>query len=336
MSRKELFIDASEDDLNALRRIFIYHESSRARQRAGMIIMLAKKKSMTDVSIIFGVNYRTVQTTRKKWIKSGFESLVDAPRSGGPLKTTEDQRKYIIDYAKSKPSTSKELLVQHIENGGREVHSNTIKNILKFAGMAWKRTRHSLKKKRDPVRYEEAKVDIGKLRDRAAKNEIVLAYVDEVGFSQIHPNRSAWTSVGDCHLIEATRGKRLNLLGAILSTGKFLAYKFWQTCDQDLFKCFLDKLKDIRYELQKPLYIILDNASIHTSKVVKEMANFLKAHDVHLYFLPPYSPELNRIEKLWHQIKYSWMDVKKRDAETLEQDVEDIIQGYGSKYKFSF
>ncbi|WP_157648304.1 IS3 family transposase, partial [Burkholderia ubonensis] len=32
-----------------------------------------------------------------------------------------------------------------------------------------------------------------------------------------------------------------------------------------------------------------------------------------LYFLPPYSPELNRIEKLWHKMKYEWLAFKARD-----------------------
>ena len=37
---------------------------------------------------------------------------------------------------------------------------------------------------------------------------VVIAYLDESGFSQIHPNRGAWTSKGQRHLIKAVRGKR--------------------------------------------------------------------------------------------------------------------------------
>ncbi len=32
---------------------------------------------------------------------------------------------------------------------------------------------------------------------------------------------------------------------------------------------------------------------------------WLHGQGVTLYFLPPYSPELNRIEKLWHLVKYT-------------------------------
>jgi transposase len=51
------------------------------------------------------------------------------------------------------------------------------------------------------------------------------------------------------------------------------------------------------------------------------MMDLLKKQGVTLYFLPPYSPELNRIEKLWHLMKYTWMNVKCRDSKTVETDV---------------
>jgi len=47
--------------------------------------------------------------------------------------------------------------------------------------------------------------------------------------------------------------------------------------------------------------IILDNASIHKSKKVK---NYLKQHpNIHLFYLPVYSPEYNPIELFWKWIK---------------------------------
>jgi len=55
-----------------------------------------------------------------------------------------------------------------------------------------------------------------------------------------------------------------------------------------------------------------------------------------LVFLPPYSPELNRIEKLWHKMKYEWMAFKARDDATLEADVDRILDGFGSDYRMTF
>ncbi len=57
----------------------------------------------------------------------------------------------------------------------------------------WKRTRYSLKKKRDEQAFEKARQEIEQLVERDQKGEIELAYVDEAKFMPQPPNRSAWT-----------------------------------------------------------------------------------------------------------------------------------------------
>ena len=81
------------------------------------------------------------------------------------------------------------------------------------------------KKSRDEDAFRQAAIEIQALNDQAANAEIELAYLDEAGFSAVHPNRSAWAERGTCHLIEAKRGKRLNVLAALLSSGKVLSAK---------------------------------------------------------------------------------------------------------------
>ena len=171
------------------------------------------------------------------------------------------------------------------------------------------------------------------MRAQAEEGAITLAYVDEVGFSQVHPNRSAWTMRGERHLIEAKRGKRLNVLAAILSTGKIISTKLWQSTTAEAFSGFLGLLQTAD---KKPMTVILDNASIHKAKSIQHVVDFLKTQGVTLYFLPPYSPELNRIERLWHSMKHTWMAPKCRDAKTLEADVDEILDNFGTKYKFAF
>lgn len=171
------------------------------------------------------------------------------------------------------------------------------------------------------------------LRAKADSGEMVLAYLDEAGFSQVHPNRSAWTPKSKRHLIEAKRGKRLNVLAAMLSNGELLSAKLWQTTTSDLFIGFLGLLKE---RVAKPLTVILDNASIHKARANAHAVDFLKNQGVTLYFLPPYSPELNRIEKLWHLMKHTWMKVRCRNSAALEADVDEILNNFGSRYKFPF
>ena len=171
------------------------------------------------------------------------------------------------------------------------------------------------------------------MRAQAAAGKIVLAYVDEAGFSQVHPNRSAWTPTGGRHLIQAIRGKRLNVLAALISTGQLFSAKLWNTTKSDAFAGFLCLL--YKY-IGKAFTVILDNASIHKSKELQPFIRYLEQQGVKFYFLPPYSPELNKIERLGHKMKYTWMAPKQRNAQTLEDDIDDMLDNFGAKFKFAF
>ena len=70
-------------------------------------------------------------------------------------------------------------------------------------------------------------------------------------------------------------------------------------------KTFLSFLKNILKQYPKgKIVMILDNAKIHHAKLIQP---FLKENSerLELVFLPPYSPKLNRIEKLWKWLKDS-------------------------------
>ncbi len=99
--------------------------------------------------------------------------------------------------------------------------------------------------------------------EKSKAGEIKLAYVDETGFAHAQPNRNAWTEKGEVHLITAERGKRLNVLAALISTGALFSAMFWETTTAAAFAGFLGLLLK---SVGGPLTVILDNASIHKAK----------------------------------------------------------------------
>jgi len=69
--------------------------------------------------------------------------------------------------------------------------------------------------------------------------------------------------------------------------------------NSEAFKLFLTQLR--QRTLDREIIIFLDNASIHKSKKVKQ---YLARHkNIHLFYLPPYSPEYNPVELFWRWIK---------------------------------
>jgi putative transposase len=80
------------------------------------------------------------------------------------------------------------------------------------------------------------------------------------------------------------------------------------------------------YVREKPCVIVLDNYSVHKSQLVKERMSDLERQEIHFFFLPPYSPKLNRIEPIWRQVKYQDLPDRSHGASTeLQTAVEDAL-----------
>jgi transposase len=78
-----------------------------------------------------------------------------------------------------------------------------------------------------------------------------------------------------------------------------------------------------------PRVVVLDNAGIHTSKVVKAARPGLAQRGIYLYYLPAYSPELNRIEPVFKLVKHHEMPVRSYTSKAdLRKAVEDGFDAY--------
>lgn len=78
---------------------------------------------------------------------------------------------------------------------------------------------------------------------------------------------------------------------------------------------------------ERPLWVVLDNYSVHRCRAVQAARPALEAANIHLYYLPPYSPELNRIEGVWRTVKYT--DLTRRSYDHLGEyrtAVQDALQ----------
>jgi hypothetical protein len=179
----------------------------------------------------------------------------------------------------------------------------------------------------------QAQDDINEFIRQAEKGEIELAYVDEAGFAAQPPNRYAWTKKKQTHAVTAERKQRLNVIGALFSSGGLAFAKLWKSVTGLHIFAFLMMIVE---SVSKPLVVILDNASIHTAKKLKPYWELLEEKGVRFYFLPPYSPELNRIEILWRKMKYDWLPFQSFSPNELEQSIDNIGMEFGSKYMLTF
>ena len=116
----------------------------------------------------------------------------------------------------------------------------------------------------------------------------------------------SWVLPGERKLIpyENPRSRRLNAMAALDRTGPepglYWVAKPNKALKAEEFLRFLDALP----RLPVLRVVVLDNGSIHRNDLVKAALPDLWAKGIYLYYLPPYSPEMNEIEHLFQDVKH--------------------------------
>jgi len=201
-------------------------------------------------------------------------------------------------------------------------------------GYIWKRARLSLKSKRNKEDFELKQQQIESLKKLEDNGYIDLYFGDESHFGLTPNVPYAWQTKENPILLPASKGKFLNVIGLMNRKNKLFFEVNETTFNSDKLICFMDKFAD---QIIKKTVVILDNAPIHKSKKFKAKMIEWKEKDMLIYFLPPYSPELNLIEILWRRIKYQWMPF---DAYLSFQNLKErllyILNNVGLKYDIIF
>jgi transposase len=117
----------------------------------------------------------------------------------------------------------------------------------------------------------------------------------------VHPTHNAkpmygWIKKGiRKELLTNTGRQRINLTGAIDIFSRRVLIQEDETLDADATISFLQKLAQA-YPHKDTIHLFCDNARYYKNKAV---AAYLTTSKIKMHFLPPYSPNLNPIERLW-------------------------------------
>jgi transposase len=127
-----------------------------------------------------------------------------------------------------------------------------------------------------------------------------LAYADEVGCAKDMPRTHAYAPVGEraLGLVDWGAKGRTNAIGACVHGKLIAATTFDSTINTNIFYWWVEH--DFIPNVHTKTALIVDNATFHKHPKIKEL---LEQHGHTLVFLPPYSPDLNPIEHIWHELK---------------------------------
>ncbi len=213
----------------------------------------------------------------------------------------------------------------------------TLKRFIKSScNLAWKRVRKSLKCKRNQKLFKEQQKVLKKLSKKHERGEIKLFYYDQSGFNLTPNVPYAWQGKDCEHLLPSSSGGHHNVLAMISPDNEFKSYIVKGRVDSEvaidvLRGFFKNKRKNQKY------VIVLDNAPIHTSELFLDFIEECRNKNIEFEFLPPYSPELNKIEILWNLIKTKWLPLGYTScSETMVSSLINVLSNIGVKYRMNF
>jgi len=110
--------------------------------------------------------------------------------------------------------------------------------------------------------------------------------------------------------------ERASWISALKEGKVFAPLTFEGGCNQDLFETWL--AKNLIPQLTPGDIIILDNATFHKGESIREI---VEKAGCELWYLPAYSPDLNKIENWWAVLK-TWMKQRLKEFETVRDCVD--------------
>lgn len=135
----------------------------------------------------------------------------------------------------------------------------------------------------------------------ASKMEADIGFEDESGVGLMTRSGRTWGAVGKPPVLQVSMERGgYNVLSIVTPQGN-MCYSVQDTSiDSKEYIKFLQSLIDDR---KRPLIILADRASFHTSKEVRK---FVRAHrsQLRMFFLPRRTPEMNPDEQVWGEIKH--------------------------------
>jgi len=161
---------------------------------------------------------------------------------------------------------------------------------------------------------------IAKIRTVAPER---LIFLDESGVTTSMTRLYA-RSLGGQRIHESTPGghwKIMTILGAMSLRGMVATMTIEAATDAEIFLAYVEHV--LCPALKPGDVVVMDNLSSHKVNGVRER---IEKAGAEVLYLPPYSPDLNPIEKAWAKLKQLLRSAKARTKETLDQAIEEALR----------
>jgi transposase len=287
-----------------------------------------------DIAASLGLSRSTVFAWVAAYREGGLEALAAKPVPGRPPRLSGEQlrtlytlivgadpRQYQFEFA----LWTRELVRQLIYTQFKvRLSTVSVGRLLRTLGLSPQRPVFRATQQ-DPERVQRwREQEYPAIRDEAAQLGATIYFADEAGIRSDYHSGTTWAPVGQTPVVTSTGARyAVNMISAITPKGKLRFSTFTGTMDAAVFIAFCRRLI---HDDTGSVFLILDGHPVHRSKAVKEFVDTTDGR-LRLFFLPPYSPELNPDEWVWKNVKHDRIGKAGiRSADDLRQKAENALR----------
>ena len=271
----------------------------RQADRVKAVIALSKGWSAAAIAEILLLDEKTSRNYFDRYQRDGLTALLQDDYAGAEPKLTEQQLKTLDTYLEANILPDAKAVIAHIYQQYRVRYSlSGVTELLHRLDFSYKKPTH-VPGKQDPDQQQAFLREYEHLKAAKGKKDPIY-FADAT-----HPQHNSipsygWIKKGQEKELKANCGRqRLNINGAINIETLEPTVRFYETINAQSAMDLFSKL-EAKHPNATVIYVIVDNARYYRSRLLKQA---LKGTKIKLVFLPPYSPNLNLIERYWKFFK---------------------------------
>jgi transposase len=272
--------------------------------------------------------YQIDRTTLHRWLVrfdagGGFQGLLRRPGSGRPRKlqdlTIEHWRDMVLQPASTFGFetdfwTAKRVHQVITQQFSITVTPRTIVRRLQEAGLTYQKPEREYCEADPVARQEWLQTTLPQIRAALEKHRAILYCEDEASISLTALLGKTWAPCGQTPQQRVT-GKRGSIaaMSAINAGGRLVFRLYEKRITSVEVVEFLQQL--LKQHPRRHLVVVMDQAPPHTSK--QTTAFIAGQRRLHVFHLPPYSPDWNPEEKVWNHLRHQ--ELKGHQAKTKSE-----------------
>ena len=266
--------------------------------------------SPTAIAEALGVNVRTVFRWLALYRGGGWHSLDAGKRGGRPTKLDGRAMKWLYDTITSKNPLQLKFPFALWTSGmvrdlirrrfGLKLSKSSVCRLLNQLGLSAQRPLWRAYQQDPEMVRQWMEEQYPEIRRKARRVKAEIYFGDEAGVRSDFHSGTTWGKKGHTPIVSST-GARFgaNLISAVSARGQL---RFMFTKGRVTASVFIEFLKRLLVNASRPIFLIVDGHPTHKAKVVQRFVDEQRGR-LKLFYLPPYSPELNPDEYVWNDLK---------------------------------